>query len=126
MRQCGLNVEEVRFTSDNKARMVTDLAITFEQRNLVLPSTGRTLDESRAVHDLEVELFNFEPTVLRSGGVRYEAGSGYHDDLVMALCLAYAGASHAPCEPMVEFLDFDSDPAGGDRNESRFRWDRSF
>jgi len=45
------------------------------------------------VHDLEAELFNSEPKMLNGGVVRYEAKSGYHDDPVMALCLAYAGAS---------------------------------
>lgn len=78
--------------------------MAFEQRKLLLPGSGRTLDENRAVHDLEAELFNFEPKVLNSGTVRYEASGGYHDDLVMALCLAYAGASEVRREPFVEFI----------------------
>jgi hypothetical protein len=124
MREHGLHVEEFKFTSESKARVVTDLAVGFEQRKLLLPSSGRTLDESRAVHDLEAELFNFEPTVLRSGTVRYEAGSGYHDDLVMALCLAYAGAVHVPREPMVEVIELGPVASGDDPDESRFRWHR--
>jgi len=76
MREQGLNVKEFKFTSESKARIVTDLAVGFEQRKLLLPSVGRTPDENRAVHDLEAELFNFEPTVLRSGSVRYERVSG--------------------------------------------------
>ena len=122
MRERGMSVEEFTFTNDSKARIVTDLCLAFEQRKLLLPKVGRTLDENRAVHDLEVELFNFEPTLLISGKLRYEAAGGYHDDLVMALSLAYAGASHAPKEPMVEFIEFNLAAAGGDRRESRFRW----
>ena len=101
---------------------MTDVVMGFEQRKLLLPSSGRTLDESRAVQDLEGEIFNFEPTVLRSGGLRYEAASGYYDDLVMALCLSYAGASHPPQEPITEFIEFDPTPPDGDRRESRVRW----
>jgi hypothetical protein len=124
MRQHGLNVEEIKFTNESKARMVTDLEIGFEQRNLVLPSTGRTLDECRAVHDLEAELFNFEPTVLRSGSLRYEAASGYHDDLVMALCLAYAGASRIQRKPMLEVIELNPFSRGRDRREDGFTWHR--
>ena len=124
MRERGLKVEEFKFTSESKTRVVTDLAVGFEQRKLVLPSSGRSLDENRAVHDLEAELFNFETTVLRSGTIRYEAGSGYHDDLVMALCLAYAGASHAPRQPMIEYIEFHPVAARGEPRGSRFSWHR--
>ena len=124
MREHGLKVEEFKFTSESKSRVVTDLAVGFEQRKLLLPSSGRTLDENRAVHDLEAELFNFETTVLRSGTIRYEAGSGYHDDLVMALCLAYAGASHAPRQPMIEYIEFHPVAARGEPRGSRFSWHR--
>jgi hypothetical protein len=104
LRKRRLNVKEFTFTNQSKAELVTALAVGFEQRKLLLPSSGRTVDEKRAVHDLEAELFNFEPKVLNSGAVRYEAASGYHDDLVMALCLAYEGASHVPRKPWVEII----------------------
>lgn len=81
------------------------MAVAFRQGKLVLPSSGRSLDESRTAQDLEAELFHFEPTALRSGKLQYGAVNGYYDDLVMVLCLAYSTASHAPREPMVEFLD---------------------
>jgi hypothetical protein len=122
MRKQGLAVEEFTFTNDSKARILIELVVGFEQSTVLLPSSGRTLDETRAVQDLEGELFNFEPAVLRSGGLRYEASSGYHDDLVMALCLAYTEASHPPREPMVEFMEFDPVTPYGDPRESRFRW----
>jgi len=90
MRKRGWRVREFTFTNDSKARLVTDLAVGFEQRKVVLPKSGRTLDENRAIADLEVELLNFEPTVLPSGNLRYQAAGAYHDDMVMALCLAWS------------------------------------
>jgi Phage Terminase len=124
MRKQGLAVKEFIFNNSSKGQTVTDLVVGFEQRKLLMPSSGRTLDESRAVQDLEGELHNFEPTVLRSGNLRYEAGSGYHDDLVMALCLAYSGASHVPREPMVEVIDLGPFVRGGDTREGNFTWHR--
>lgn len=103
MRKRNWRVEEISFTNDSKARLVTDLAVGFEQRQIVLPQRGRTLDENRAIADLEKELFNFEPTVLRSGRIRYEASGAYHDDMVMALCLAWS-AKQAPWEPWIEVI----------------------
>jgi hypothetical protein len=124
MRQQGIAVEEFTFTNESKARIVTDLVLAFEQRKLILPSSGRTSDENGAVHDLEVELLNFEPTVLRSDVVRYGAASGYHDDLVMALCLAYARAWRVPREPMVTVIDLGPVAMDGDPPGSRFTWHR--
>lgn len=96
--------------------------MAFQQGKLLLPSSGRSLDESRTAQDLETELFHFQPTALRSGKLQYGAASGYHDDLVMALCLAYGEASHTPREPMIEFIPFDPASAYGDPRESRFHW----
>ncbi len=90
MRERGWSCEEFKFTSESKSKLVTDLAIGFEQRGVVLPKEARTLDENRAIQDLEVELFNFEPTVTKAGNIRYEASGAYHDDLVIALALAWS------------------------------------
>ena len=124
MRKQGLAVKEFIITNDRKAQIVTDLVVGFEQRKLLMPSSGRTLDESRAVRDLEGELHNFEPTVLRSGNLRYEAGSGYHDDLVMALCLAYSGASYIQQKPIFEVIELGPFVRGGDTREGNFTWHR--
>jgi hypothetical protein len=124
MRKQRMHVKEFIFTNDSKARVVTDLCLAFEQSKILLPKVGRTLDESRAVHDLEMELFNFEPTLLNSGKLRYEAAGGYHDDLVMALCLAYSAASHVPREPIVEVLDLRAPLRGGDTREGNYTWHR--
>jgi len=122
MRERMMDAEEFTFTNDTKARLIMDLCLAFEQRKLLMPKVGRTLDENRAVHDLEMELFNFEPTLLNSGKLRYEAAGGYHDDLVMSLSLAYSGVSYVPPEPIAEFLPLDFATEGGDPRESRFRW----
>jgi hypothetical protein len=37
MRTAGMNIEEFRFTQNSKARIVTSLAVSFEQRQVVLP-----------------------------------------------------------------------------------------
>lgn len=105
MRQRNWNVTEFVFTNDSKARLVTSLAVAFEQRTIILPQRGRTLDESRAIADLEVELFNFEPTVLKSGNIRYEAAGAFHDDLVASLCLAHSAMSSVR-KPWAEALVF--------------------
>lgn len=103
MRKRGWRVEEFKFTNDSKARLVMDLAVGFEQRHIVLPKVGRTLNENRAIADLEVELFNFEPTELRSGNLHYGAAGAYHDDLVMALCLAWS-ARRTQAKPFLETI----------------------
>jgi hypothetical protein len=105
LRKAGVELEEFKFTSESKQKIVTDLVVAFEQRKIVLPQTGRSLEESRAIADLEKELFHFEPTVLKSGNIRYEASGGYFDDLVIALCLAYAGAIAKPKRaPICEYI----------------------
>jgi hypothetical protein len=124
MREQEMDVKEFTFTNDSKARIVTDLCLAFEQRKLLLPKVGRTLDENRAVHELEKELFNFEPTSLNSGKLRYEAASGYHDDLVMALCLAYSAASHVPKKPIFEVIELRTPLRGGDTREGNYTWHR--
>jgi hypothetical protein len=118
----SLVVEEFTFSNEGKARIVTDMVVAFQQSKLLLPSSGRSVEESRTVQDLEGGLFHFEPTVLRSGHLRYEAASGYHDDMVMALCLAYSGASFTPREPIVEVIELNPFAAYGDPGEGRFRW----
>jgi hypothetical protein len=122
MRERGLNVEEFNFTNESKARIVTDLAAAFEQAKIILPASGRTLDENRVIHDLEAEMFNFEPKVLDSGNIRYVGKGAYHDDLVTAVCLAYSGAKRTPCGPLVEFIYFDQVSPNGDQHEGRYTW----
>lgn len=99
LRERGLAVEEFVFTNESKAKVVTDVCVAFEQRKIALPKAGRTIDESRAISDLELELFNFEPTVLKSGNLRYEAAGNFHDDMVISLTLAWALALEAQVQP---------------------------
>lgn len=44
------------------------------------------------INDLINELSIFQYEIARGGTVKYSAPSGYHDDCVMALALALAGA----------------------------------
>lgn len=122
MREKGLTVEEFTFSNESKARIVMDMVVAFQQSKLLLPSSGRTVEENRMAQDLEGQLFHFEPTVLRSGRLRYEGASGYQDDLVMALCLAYSGASFMQRQPIATVIDLNSYASHGDPDEDKFRW----
>jgi hypothetical protein len=106
LRARGLEITDVTFTNESKAKIVTDLAVAFEQRAIALPKAGRTLDESRAIADLELELFNFEPTVLKSGNLRYAAAGSYHDDLAISLALANTAASQPVRTPWSFVINF--------------------
>lgn len=72
----GLPVEGFRFTSATKQTLMEGLALAFQRGRL------RYADERLRA---ELEVFGYE---VRSGGVRYTAPSGHHDDGVMALGLA--------------------------------------
>jgi hypothetical protein len=89
----GLDIRPFSFTSDSKAEIVSRLSVAFEQRQILLPGAGRTLDEKRHIADLEAEIFNFEPSATRTGKLKYEGARGTHDDLVCALCLAFEAAN---------------------------------
>ncbi len=119
MRAKGIEVEEFVFTNATKAKIVTDLAVAFEQKKILLPKQGRTLEESRAIQDLEVELFNFEPTVLKSGNIRYEAAGAYHDDMIMALCLAHEQSERATRQPWSSYLIVGEPKTALDQNAPR-------
>jgi hypothetical protein len=133
LRAAGVELTEFKFTSESKQKIVTDLVVAFEQRKIVLPVCGRTLEESRAIADLEKELFHFEPEVLKSGNIRYQASGGYFDDLVIALCLSFAGASEKPRKLFMPFVmdvregrtSFPVRPQSGDLNDPFYEvpWD---
>jgi phage FluMu gp28-like protein len=80
----SLPAEGIVFTSEIKRRLIEQLALGFEKGRLqLLPE--RTLLQ---------ELYHFEASTLGER-VKFEAASGYADDLVIALALAYEGLSPA-------------------------------
>lgn len=77
----GMTVTPFKFTNSSKAEIVNNLAIAIENKEIWLPNDPQVIDE------LEV----FEYLVSKAGNVTYSAPEGLHDDIVMALCLAWSG-----------------------------------
>jgi hypothetical protein len=74
-------VDEFVFSPKSKAILVEGLIVAVEQKLLGLP------DEPILLNELEA----YEFRELPSGALRYEAPEGLHDDVVMALGLAWRG-----------------------------------
>ena len=79
------DVRGLTFTAQSKRTLVDNLAIRLAHGRLRIPN-----DEALV---RELQYFEFETTA--SGGLRMNARSGYHDDLVIALALAAWAAEGA-------------------------------
>lgn len=73
----GVNIEGLKFTSQSKQQLMEGLASAIQQGRIGYPE-GVIVDE--------LDVFEYQFT---SHGVRYSAPSGFHDDCVMALALAW-------------------------------------
>jgi len=73
----GINIEGLKFTSQSKQQLMEGLASAIQQGKIGYPE-GVIVDE--------LEVFEYQFT---SYGVRYSAPSGFHDDTVVALALAW-------------------------------------
>jgi hypothetical protein len=65
-------------TNQSKTDIVNKLALDFETNNITIPNN----------QTLHSELDNFEIKVTAHGTVTYSARTGFHDDMVMSLCIA--------------------------------------
>jgi Terminase RNaseH-like domain len=83
LRMLGLPVHDFVTSNPSKATAVQALALAFEQDQLRLLDDPVLLDE----------LLSFEAEKLPSGMIRYAAPEGKHDDVVIALCLAWLAAT---------------------------------
>ena len=83
LQMMGVNVSGHIFTQSSKLRLMQRLVAAFQGKELVLPNTEQ---DRWLVAELETFEFTYTAT-----GVRYEAPSGFHDDGVMALGLAWHG-----------------------------------
>jgi hypothetical protein len=72
----------VTLTNSIKSNLVNTLGLTFEKKDIVLPNWP----------DMLQELDVFEVEVSETGLMRYNAASGNHDDIVMAMALANSAA----------------------------------
>lgn len=77
----GIRVNPFRFNNTNKQEIVLNLALAIEGGEIWLPDNEQMIDE--------LSIFEYDVTPM--GNVRYNAPEGFHDDIVMALCLAWSG-----------------------------------
>ena len=73
----GVNIEGLKFTSQSEQQLMEGLASAIQQGRIGFPE-GVIVDE--------LDVFEYQFT---AHGVRYSAPSGFHDDTVMALALAW-------------------------------------
>jgi len=89
------DIEGFKFTSASKTALIQRLIVAVEQRRVSWPSFAPTAHAPGATQgvcsDWQVlanEMKRYEYEISPSGGISYNAPSGYHDDCVMALALA--------------------------------------
>lgn len=79
LQRSGLRVSGFTTTNDTKAQIIQALVLAFERGDIIIPEDPRLIAELEA----------FEATRLPSGRWRYSAPDGMHDDMVIALALAW-------------------------------------
>jgi hypothetical protein len=85
LRQQCVHVQDFVTTNASKTEIISKLVTAFEQGNIKIPDDEVLLGELQA----------FQCTPLAGGQFRYSASAGMHDDLVMALSIAWAGLGKA-------------------------------
>lgn len=79
----GLKIKPFLTTNASKSEAIEALALAFERGEIKIPNDPVLIGELQA----------FEAKPLPSGLMRYEAPSGGHDDLVMALAIGWQGVA---------------------------------
>jgi phage FluMu gp28-like protein len=79
LRRAGLQVTGFYTTNESKSEIVNNLIAAFSSKEI------RVVTDDVVKEELKAFVFNFSPT----GKIRYEASSGFHDDIVMSLALAW-------------------------------------
>lgn len=75
----GLPIEGFWTGSKSKPMIINALSVAIEQGDISLPDDKTLISE----------LSSFEATYTKAGNVRYSAPSGFHDDIVLSLAIAY-------------------------------------
>ena len=83
LRRLGVPVRDFVTTNTTKADIIEELAAAFENRRITIP------DHAQLIAELE----SLESSRTPAGLVRYAAPAGMHDDLAIALALAWAAAN---------------------------------
>ena len=76
--RAGVPVEAFKLTNESKKQIIEKMAIWIEQRKVSIINIPETINELKS--------FTYDMT--SSGKIRYEAPVGFHDDIVIANCLA--------------------------------------
>jgi hypothetical protein len=79
----NLPIEPFHTTNSSKKQIIENLAVAIEQGTI---SVDKTLDHSQQLID---ELAAYESKKSSLGAITYNAPSGYNDDMVISLALAY-------------------------------------
>jgi len=74
----GIPVEPVKFTNQSKKELIEKMVIFIEQERIKIIPIEETINE----------FTNFTYDITSSGRVSYNAPQGFHDDIVIAHCLA--------------------------------------
>ena len=77
LKRDGIAIEGLKFTSSSKQQLMEGLATAIQQGRIGFPEGAITN---------ELQVFEYQFT---ANGVKYSAPSGFHDDCVMALALAW-------------------------------------
>jgi hypothetical protein len=85
LRKEGMNVQPFNTTNASKTDIIDGLALAFERGDIAILNDPVLIGELQA----------YEAERLPSGLLRYSAPEGMHDDTVMALALAWYGATNA-------------------------------
>jgi hypothetical protein len=92
------DIEGFKLTSASKTALIQRLIVGVEQRRVSWTSCAPAAQEPEATQGtcqnwnvLTSEMKRYEYEISPSGGITYNAPSGYHDDCVMALALANHG-----------------------------------
>lgn len=78
LRRLGLQIQDIRFTSQTKKDLIENLAVMIEQNRIRYPN----------ILELIKELEDYTYALLPTGNIRYEAPAGAFDDCVISLALA--------------------------------------
>jgi hypothetical protein len=109
LKQKYADIEGFKLTSASKTALIQRLIVGIEQRRVTWPSFAPTAQAPVATQGvcsdwgiLTNEMKRYEYEISPSGGITYNAPSGYHDDCVMALALANHGRWEAEsCGKMI-------------------------
>jgi len=94
LKRVYADIEGFKLTSASKTTLIQRLIVGVEQRRVSWPGSAQGASPRHAPTDWDIltaEMKRYEYEISPSGGITYNAPSGYHDDCVMALALANHG-----------------------------------